>query len=254
MRRIVLVAICAAGFLSLSAGDAGAQTDIEIGKTTIRLQSPVEVFPQKKNDGADSCKVFKLRMYHTHFLRAGFTVPVSNYEPTPVMPAVFGDSYELELGVTEWIRPVSRYAVGFSVHYAHREYCTPGEFAQQNLGRVYPESAYIRSQAFLTDNIGLGIYNRIFLSVRPEIFVDLGVYGDWAWLKQFRVRYSYNDSRVRDRYRDGTVFLPFQAGVYAAIGYQCFSIYCRYRLTNMFYHPKLPFEPERMSVGIVIEL
>ena len=113
----------------------------------------------------------------------------------------------------------------------------------------------IYREIFKTDNIGLGIHNRFFLSRSySSVFIDIGAYGDWAFSRQYKIRYYSGESKEADHYRDGGKFLPLQGGVYGAVGMGAFSLYCKYRFTHLFDHSELPMEPPRLQIGLMIAI
>lgn len=253
MKRFLFVAVAAASMLLSLPGDGYAQADIEIGKTTIRLQSPVKVYGNDDDDRRS--RGYWQRSYTDVF--AGFSFPIEgcSYEATPQMPVKYGNSFEITFGAKQWYRPARHYAFGISVQYSHYDYRTKGSLANTGLITQYPLGMNIYREIFKTDNIGLGLYNRFFFSrSASSVFIDLGVYGDWAFSRQYKVRYYSGESKEADHYRDGGKFLPLQGGVYGALGKGAFAVYCKYRFSHLFDHSELPMEPPRLSLGLMIEL
>lgn len=236
---------------------ASAQTDVEIGKTVIRIQSPIEI---DSKDGKDSDDARKKRSgpwpdtYSDVYFGFSFPVPGINYESTAQLPVHYGNSFEIQLGYRQWFRPVRHYAIGLSVQYTHYDFRTTGLLLPGTIAPV-PVNGQITREIFKSDNLGLGIYNRIFIFAGwPGLHIDLGAWGDWAFSNQYKTKYMVADSKEVDHYRDGAKFLPLQGGVYGAIGMGAFSVYCKYRFTNMFNHAYIVMEPPRMSIGLVVSL
>ena len=253
MKKIMIVAAAAAGLLAIMPEVSYAQADVEIGKTTIRLQSPVKVYD--KNDGNRNRRYYWDKSYASIF--AGFSFPVEgcSYEGTQLMPLKYGNSFEITFGAKQWYRPVRLYAFGISVQYSHYDYRARNGVAASGVIAPYPFGMNIYREIFKTDNIGIGIYNRFFFSrSSSSVFIDIGAYGDWAFSRQYKIRYYSGESKEADHYRDGGKFLPLQGGVYGALGMGAFSIYCKYRFTHLFDHSVLPMEPPRLSLGLMIEL
>ena len=145
------------------------------------------------------------------------------------------------------------YAFGISAQYTHYDYRGSG-LAARGIITQYPHNAVISREIFKTDNIGIGVYNRFYISLRTPLYIDLGAWGDWAFSRQYKVKYYIGDYKEVDHYRDGEKFLPLQGGVYAAVGVNLFSIYCKYRFTHWFSHSVLPMEPPRLQIGLMIEI
>lgn len=253
------ISFCTAAVLLSVSGMAYAQADIEIGKTTIRLQSPVKVYTPKDNDDCrvrDNMESGRSRRHVSEYMNVffGFSFPLEgcSYEPTPLMPVKYGNSFEITFGLKQWFQ-AGHYAFGLSFQYSHYDYRGKG-LASSGLITQYPAGTIVNREIFKTDNFGLGLYHRFYFSLRSEVYMDLGAWGDWAFSRQYKVKYFLGDSKEVDHYRDGDKFLPLQGGVYAALGINVFSVYCKYRFTNMFRHSSLPYEPPRMSIGLMIEL
>ena len=257
MKRIMFASVCTAGLLLFTVSQAAAQADIEIGKTTIRLQSPVKIYGQDKNvyrydDYGTRRK--KNRWYDDASVFFGFSFPVEgcSYEPTAAMPVKYGNSFEITLGAKQWFG-IGHYAFGISAQYTHYDYRGSG-LAARGIIAQYPHNAVIGREIFKTDNIGIGVYNRFYISLRTPMYIDLGAWGDWAFSRQYKVKYYMGDHKEVDHYRDWEKFLPLQGGVYAALGINVFAVYCKYRFTHLFNHSVLPMEPPRLSIGLMIEL
>ena len=257
MKKTIFAIACAAGLLLMAPGQASAQADIEIGKTTIRLQSPVKISGQDKNVyryDDDGTRKKKNRGYEDASVFFGFSFPVEgcSYEPTAAMPVKYGNSFEITLGAKQWFG-IGHYAFGISAQYTHYDYRGSG-LAARGIITQYPHNAVISREIFKTDNIGIGVYNRFYISLRTPLYIDLGAWGDWAFSRQYKVKYYIGDYKEVDHYRDGEKFLPLQGGVYAAVGVNLFSIYCKYRFTHWFSHSVLPMEPPRLQIGLMIEI
>lgn len=255
MKRIMFASVCTAGLLLFTVSQAAAQADIEIGKTTIRLQSPVRVYTQNSAEKPETVRVrsgSRVSEYMDVFFGFSFPVDGCSYEPTPLMPVKYGNSFEITFGIKQWFQ-AGHYAFGISLQYSHYDYRGKG-LATSGLITQYPAGTMVNREIFKTDNIGIGLYHRFYLSLRSEVYLDLGAYGDWAFSRQYKVKYFLGDSKGVDHYRDGDKFPSLQGGVYAALGMNIVSVYCKYRFTDMFNHSVLPMEPPRLSIGLMIEL
>ena len=137
MKKTIFAIACATGLLLMAPGQASAQADIEIGKTTIRLQSPVKIYGQDKNvyryDDYGTRKK-KNRWYDDASVFFGFSFPVEgcSYEPTAAMPVKYGNSFEITLGAKQWFG-IGHYAFGISAQYTHYDYRGSGLAARVHL-------------------------------------------------------------------------------------------------------------------------
>lgn len=258
----VLCILFTVGLMSVASRPVSAQTDVEIGKTVIRIQSPIEIQDRKSgNVDGDKCedtdrKQPRLWAITNEDLYFGFSFPVPgcNYEQTPDMPVQYGNSFEIHLGYRPWFRLSRHYALGLSVEYSHYDYRTTG-LLPPGMITSNPVNGQITREIFKTDNIGTGVYNRFVLTSRwPGLHIDLGVWGDWAFSRQYKVKYMVAGNKEVDHFRDGARFLPLQGGLYGAVGVGAFSVYCKYRFSNLFNHSYIAMEPPRMSIGLVISL
>lgn len=63
-----------------------------------------------------------------------------------------------------------------------------------------------------------------------------------------------NTAETEMKYRDGRSFNPFNVGLQCSLGFNGFSVYAKYRLTNCFNHYNIELEVPRLNIGIQFEI
>lgn len=78
---------------------------------------------------------------------------------------------------------------------------------------------YQRFRLLPTEGVGLGVY------------LDMGIYGSWAYKNRYQEMYQYGDSKVIQRCRMDAGDLNW--GVRARLGYGVFSVFGQYRVSDV---------------------
>lgn len=236
---------------------AYAQRTIKIGQAEISVQSPITV---KKQDTlvvslhdsvnkADNkrAKPSYPRKYNDFFFGLGTVIPADreNY-----MDMHYGRINTLEVGYKYFYKLSRRYALGTTFQYTYYNYKLK-DAAQNNL-IVQNVPGEVKKEYFRSDNIGTGLINRFYLFPikRNPFILDLGGYVDFAFSKRYNVKTIENGRTHKYKYRDGSKFNPLHAGLYGAITKGDYSLYVRYRLTNLFNPLELEPALPKLSVGV----
>ena len=258
IRFILISAVFAS--ISLSGTGLSAQSVINLGKTKVELQSPLKIKkeddrlysePQVINYGEKGEKKKKWHKYEYTTMIVGFGFPIRTEQGT--MPIFYGNSYYLDLGLRQIWRVASHYSLTASAKYTFYNYRT---FGITESGKIIsiPEEYDIKKEFFRTDNLGADLGNRIYLNTSgTDIFIDFGVYGEWAFSRRMKVKSTLNGNRQKNKMKDGNLFCPLQGGVYGGIGIGSFIITGKYKLTNSFNHDRYAMEPDRLSLGVTLE-
>ncbi len=238
---------------------AQAQTVVKIGEAEIAIQSPIsfrkkDTLDNVKDRGEESIgKMTKKSKYPRSFedFHIGLSMAVPTHEEV-YMPVKYGSSYNLEAGFKYFYRPGSRYAIGTLFQYT----CNTFELidAAQNEIFVSGVPGTVRREYYRTSNLGTGFINRFYFfpqSSKPFL-LELGAYGDYSFSKRYNVKTIENGEKNKYKYRDGSKFSPFHAGLYGAVGKGKYLLFARYRLTNLFYNSASLTELPRFSIGIQI--
>lgn len=238
---------------------AYAQKKLKIGDTEYVFQLPFKV----NSNADDSLRAnYNLKNYKgdgkrfqrhisDFYIGMGFMCPLGNETYQPVY---FGNSFNLEIGWKYIYRPARWYGIGTMLQYSAYSYKlkTNGEDVF-DLGIATTGG----NQYYRTDNLGTGIVNRFYLfpskyySAKRQVFIELCAWGDYSYSKRLKIKDFSSDSKEKYKYRDGSKFNPFQAGVQGGIGYRGFYVYGKYRLTDNFNHREVSVaEMDRFSIGV----
>lgn len=262
MKKIkVLVLI---SFLIVTASfSLSAQRVLKIGDKEIKLQSPIKLQSREYDDVLiirDTVyeKVIvekmvtqkpKQRRYSRYidefYVSLGWAL---NTTEQPYLPIYYGNSYDLNIGTKQLYRPIGLWAIGTFIQYSSYSYKLRDAAAQDFFLVNVPGVPY--KEYFRTDNIGAGVITRIYYS--RNNYIEAGAYGDFAFSKRYVVKTHVGGDKEKIKYRDGSKFNAFNAGVIGTFNFGLFSIYGKYRLTN-FFTPELDLvEPARWSLGVIM--
>jgi len=233
-----------------------AQTIIKIGEAEIVVQSPVSI---KRGDSLrvedawqdqtskSERKKFRPRSSNTAYIGIGLAVPI---ERDLNLPIHYGASYNFEFGMRSIYRMSRFYGIGTTVSYSFYNY----KLKNRPFEDVFTTQPNVKREYFRTDNISFGIYNRFYITgtSRPRLRIDAGAYGDLGYSRRYKAKGRDEDGRFKGKYRDGSIFNPFQAGLYGALVFGGWSIYGKYRLSNQFNpDPTLSlYETPRLHIGM----
>lgn len=253
MKRILAIyafVLCSTAMFSLK-----AQSVVRLGKTTIELQSPIliqkdgdslHVEPQIVVEGRKP--VWMTRKYTELYLGSAFPVRTERSS----LSINYGTSYCIDAGVRQVWRIARNYGFGLSVTYTFYNYSTCG-LAESGSIMAVPENYIVKKQFIRSDNLSLGIFNRIyFKSYGTKIYLDFGCYGELAASSRFKTVAFCCGNKYKDKFRDGNLFYPLQGGVRAELGFGDLALTCRYRLSNIFNPDRFIQEPDRLAVGLSI--
>lgn len=257
--KSTLIKIAALSFIAaaiVSPKEGLSQTVVKIGEAEIAIQSPISI---RKRDTLNHNCTYVINdhgkrqgksfpgYYEEFFIGMGMAMPIDKNKNLPVY---YGNSYSLEVGLRHIYRASGFYAIGTTFQYTFYNYKLKG--AAQNKTFVDNVPGEVRREYFRTDNLGVGLFNRFYLSSIKDhsLMLDLGGYADYSYSKRYKVKTIEDGSNEKHKYRDGSMFNPVQAGLYGAISKNSCSFFVRYRLTNLFNPDKVPSELPRFSIGL----
>lgn len=236
---------------------AYAQRVIKIGQAEISVQPPITVKKQdslhyswsEPYDKADKklAKPRYPRKYSDFFFGLGTIIPTDRESYIDMQ---YGRINTIEMGYKYFYKFSRRYALGTTFQYTYYNYKL-NNAAQNNL-IVQDVQGEVKKEYFRTDNIGTGLINRFYLFPlkRNPFMLDLGAYVDFSFSKRYNVKTLERGKTRKYKYRDASKFNPLQAGLYGAITKGDYSLYLRYRLTNLFNPLELEPELPELSIGI----
>jgi len=234
-----------------------AQTTIKIGEAELVIQSPIAV--KKGDDITQSNMTYKNvhvnkkgrtkfwpRSSSFVYAGVGLATPIERDEE---LPLYYGESYNIEAGFKNIHRLSRFYAIGTMFNYSFYNYKLK-EMPFEGIFEVPSDN--IKSEYFRTDNVGVGLFNRFYLTGigRPRIGIDAGAYGDFAFSRRYKIK---GDER-KEKFHDNSVFNSLQAGLYGAFVLGDIAFYVKYRLTNQFNPDLLIKETPKLSIGLHWEM
>lgn len=251
------IAFAFAATLYAGTNRVNAQRVIKIGQAEISVQSPITVKKQDSIEISAHSSIIVLgkkevkpkypRRYNDFFFGLGIAIPVNRGD---YMDIDYGRINTIELGYKYFYKPSKGYAIGTTFQYTYYNYRLR-DAALNNL-IVQDVPGVVKKEYFRSDNIGTGLINRFYLfpMKRNPFMLDLGGYVDFSFSKRYNVKSEVGGKINKYKYRDGSKFNPLQAGLYGAITKGDYSLYVRYRLTNMFNPLEIQPELPKLSVGI----
>lgn len=245
------------------AGVTYAQKTVKIGDTEYIFRSPLKKVSSVVRDSCgERVRIYRTtgeypdykkdyeRYINTFFFGVGLAIPAGGQ----IMPVYYGNSFNFEVGFKFLYRPARWYGIGTLFQYSAYSYKLRPEGKDIfDLGVATTNGIHY----FRTDNIGTGFLNRFYLFPAGKFasddmaFVELGAWGDFSYSKRVKIKDFSSGHKEKFKYRDGSKFNPFEAGVQGGVGYKCVYIYCKYRITNCFNRKTLDVpEVPRFSVGV----
>ena len=258
MRKIVFITGVLILLTIAGTGSLSAQRVLKIGEKEIKLQSPVTLQERER----DEILIIRDTIYEKVIVEK--RVPQKSYyskyidefyiglgwairtTEQPYLPIFYGNSYDLNIGFKNLYRPVGLWAIGTTVQYSSYSYklrdAAANDFFRVNVPGI------VNKEYFRTSNIGVGVITRLYYSRKN--YIEAGAYGDYAFSKRYVVKTHISGRGDKIKYRDGSKFNAFNAGVVGLVNFGTFSVYGKYRLTN-FFAPELDLlEPARWSIGL----
>lgn len=241
----------------LAGGIVVAQTTVKIGNmeitfmkddTTTHAHSTPE---RKPESSATPPKSVYNASESTLFTGFGFAMPNSG---SACYSVVGGSSYSFDVGFRWYTHLNRRVAAGGTLQYSFYRYLlrdalSDSVFKSAVIGSlVLPDE--IKKQEFRSNNLALGIFTRFYLVPRKH-YLDVGVQGDWAIGRYYRLHYPHDG---KQKFHEDFTFNAFTASALVQIGWRSKAIFARYRLTDAFNHSELSKDLPPLSIGFRLEL
>lgn len=185
--------------------------------------------------------------FFNSFLGWHFAIPYESNDAAPVKPF---SSSGLRVGWM-WKHRISNFlAVGYLL-----DFNTYSFVYSQTDAKTFPDSLIHKSQSIGLTTIGTGLYLRFNFDTRRGNYIghylDAGAYLDWIPGRSLAYRDEIDFDQVqRSRISRLHYVEKYQYGLYAAIGLNKFTIFGRYRLSDVIKAPYHSAELPRLSVGI----
>jgi hypothetical protein len=208
----------------------------------VKDSDPTDVGPNKKKFG--------------HFY-VGFGSIVGPSESDSVATRPFR-SYEYTFGYRFKYRISQLYSLGFDLNYNSKSYSI-----KQDSFKIFPNGTLHDKEKLQLRNVGVDIYNRFNYGKRGNQignYIDIGAYLDWSpnptyiTFDKYSIVNSVGASNTRQVHKGLIYVNPINYGLLARIGFNKFSFYGSYRLTDIFYKNYIYTELPRIIAGIQIGL
>lgn len=263
MKKIGVLIVISLVFIAAGSQSLSAQRVLRIGEKEIKLQSPVTLQDRDRSDilivrdtvyeqvvvEKAVAKKQKYRRYPRYveefYFSLGWAIKTTEQ---PYLPIYYGNSYDFNIGFKELYRPVGIWAIGTFVQYSSYSYKLRNAAVQDLFHMNVP--GLVDKEYYRTDNIGVGIITRIYYS--RNNYIEAGVYGDYAFSKRYVVKTYVGGDKEKIKYRDGAKFNALNAGFIGSVNFGLFSVYGKYRLTNLFSQDLDVLEPARWSLGVLM--
>ncbi|MDR2038534.1 MAG: PorT family protein [Bacteroidales bacterium] len=168
-----------------------------------------------------------------------------------------GNSYHFTFGGMHRFSFNEIFSLGTSLQFTNYNYrlrnaASDEEFANEVIGFL-PDADNIRKQVYRSRNLAASIFTRFYVvpakyrSNSSGLYFDLGIQGDFAFSKFYKVKPSVNNKK---KYRDGYAFNPFNASPFVRVGWKKIAIIGHYRITDIFNNDAISKELPRLSIGI----
>ena len=248
--KFLLVFVSVLLLFPASINKLSAQKLVKIGEAEISVQSPISI--KKVEEPAQTEKKSRFpRSFDESYIGFGTALPMDRDQ---FLPMHYGKINSFEIGTKYFYRPGKHYAIGTFAQYSFYNYRLKGAAANETFFPDVPGT--VKKEHFRTDNIGTGIINRFYFfpGANKPVKLDLGGYVDFSFSKRYNVKTRENSKMKKHKYRDGDMFNPVQCGLYGALSKGSYSVYVRYRLTNLFNPNLVDMELPQLSMGVQISL
>jgi len=264
MKKIFLLLTLAAYAVSnLSAQDSGSvqlvttqQDTTVIDDASSNILSDFFEFVLDRNKKKDKKKNYAGWDAVPYF---SFGFVVGNLENTDAK-LIHGASYSLDFGIKTIYRVSGLYALTFNTGFMHNRYKISDGIVNniiENPITVAPANFVINSECFRTWGFGISIGNKFNFYKTKHIgnYIELSLYGNYTYSRRYLTSYKgENDTSATVDYKNSKLFLPFEAGAQANLGFRWFNVWGRYRLTNCFESAQTNVKLPRFVVGLGVTL
>ncbi len=185
--------------------------------------------------------------FFNSFVGWHFAIPYDATDAAPVKPF---SSSGLRVGWM-WKHRISNFlSFGYLL-----DFNTYGFSYSQSEEKTFPDSLVHESQSIGLTAIGTGLYLRFNFDTKRGNFIghylDAGAYADWIPGRTLATKDKIDFDQIqRSRISRLHYVEKYQYGLYAAIGLNKFTIFGRYRISDVIKAPYQSAELPRLSVGI----
>ncbi len=180
------------------------------------------------------------------FIGMHFVLPTETNDAAPVKPLSTG----FRFGIMNKFRFNDFFSIGYLLDFNSYNFNY-----SQSAKKTFPDTLIHKTQNIGLASIGTGLYFRFNFDVRRGDYLghylDLGAYADWL---PFRNLY-YNDKIDFGQIQHSRIsrlnFVEkYQYGLFAAVGLNRFTIFGRYRISDVIKSPYHSAELPRLTIGV----
>ncbi|OFY55752.1 MAG: hypothetical protein A2W93_01545 [Bacteroidetes bacterium GWF2_43_63] len=187
------------------------------------------------------------KRFFNSFVGWHFAIPTETNDAATVQPF---SSSGVRVGWM-WKHRVSNF---FSVGYL-LDFDTYNYSYAQNDTKTFPDSLKHKSQSISVMTLGTGLYFRFNFDTKRGNYIghylDAGGYADWNFNRTLATKDEIDFNQIeRNRISRLHYVEKYQYGLYAAIGINKFTIFGRYRMSDIIKQPFHSAELPRLTVGI----
>lgn len=160
----------------------------------------------------------------------------------------YGNSYSFSVGYRYKRKIVKFYEIGIGFSYSYT-----GFNIKQNDKKVFPNKATHDKEVLNLNYLSGSIFNRFIIGKRGNMignYFDLGVYGGWMFSGSHKTKTEYDQPTTSGSHVTKVInkklnyLQKFDYGAIARLGRNKFSVYAKYRLSDLFREesgfPELP--------------
>ncbi len=255
MKKIYYISIIAI-LLTLK---ANAQRVLTIGGTKYTIHSPLHITSEKKNHKENhndknqnydntinnkSEKKYKQRTFNENIFGLAYAIPLDKNKELDID---YGKSYNLEIASLTIKKVCKVYAIGYGIHYSFYNYRLKTN--DQDVFNLDVKTTKGRHY-YRTDNLGVSLFNRLYLNNSLNIYLEYGAWGNFSYSKRVKIKTWESGHKEKYKYRDSDKFNALQAGVQAGVNLKSIYIFGKYQFTNTF-NPSINVnEPTKLMVGV----
>ncbi len=259
MKKIIILICCAI----MTVGTATAQSRIKIGNLEFSVQKNTNgndtVMQIDANDDARAVitrsrseePIKRKKRYHSSSWYFGleFAIPQTGSDYLTIQS---GNSYQFSTGYRHCLHFTRWYGIGLTAQYAFYNYRLK-DASESLIGADVDTN----KEVFRSNNLGVGVFNRFNILPgkhrRPDsdgLYIDIGVQGEWAYGRFYKMEAEVGDYTVKTKYRNGYAYNPFTASAFAGIGIGWFEVFAHYRFTDIFNSDVISNNLPPITVGV----
>jgi len=267
MKKIIILSLIACASLSAAAQQAVRIGNMEIiirkqeQDTTFQInvldETVVSTQSQDSPRPAPAKPKFNRHSRSTVWGGFGFMLPDDTRDYYTILG---GNSFNLDFGGMNRFYLARWFALGWTYNYSFYNYRLRDAyeepvFRSEVLGGDVFAREDVKRHAFRSHNAAAGVFLRQYLiapkhrnSTKDRLYIDLGVQGDLAVIKNYVVKF---ENGGKNKYNSDYAFNPFTASAVARVGWNKHAFFARYRLTESFNRKELPMDLPPINIGII---